>query len=82
MVLPWAGSHGAVQFMPQLFEPAVDETGILPYDLWNTREDYLSSAANYLVNRVGDHKYTWGVRSICRNIWRRMISANSSVLSE
>ncbi|MDA3902052.1 MAG: lytic murein transglycosylase [Desulfuromusa sp.] len=57
----WAGAMGQVQFMPSTFSNfAVDGNGDARIDLWNTREDYLSSAANYLVKSGWDHKYTWG----------------------
>jgi len=57
----WAGAMGQVQFMPSSFlHYGVDGNGDGRIDLWNTREDYLSSAANYLVKSGWDHKYTWG----------------------
>ena len=57
----WAGAMGQVQFMPSSFlSYAVDGNGDGRIDLWNTREDYLSSAANYLAKSGWDYKYTWG----------------------
>ncbi|MDX2479727.1 MAG: lytic murein transglycosylase [Desulfuromusa sp.] len=57
----WAGAMGQVQFMPSTFSNfAVDGNGDERIDLWSTREDYLSSAANYLVKSGWDKKYTWG----------------------
>ncbi len=57
----WAGAMGQVQFMPSTFlNFAVDGNGDGRIDLWNTREDYLSSAANYLRQSGWDDTYTWG----------------------
>jgi membrane-bound lytic murein transglycosylase B len=57
----WAGAMGQVQFMPSSFlHYGVDGNGDGRIDLWNTREDYLSSAANYLMKSGWDQKYTWG----------------------
>ncbi len=54
----WAGAMGQVQFMPSSFlNYAVDGNGDGRIDLWNTRIDYLSSAANYLVKSGWDEKY-------------------------
>ena len=57
----WAGAMGQVQFMPSTFlDFAVDGNGDGRIDLWTTREDYLSSAANYLLRSGWDQNYTWG----------------------
>lgn len=57
----WAGAMGQMQFMPSTFlHYGVDGNGDDRIDLWNTREDYLSSAANYLARSGWDHRYTWG----------------------
>ena len=57
----WAGAMGQVQFMPATFlNFAVDGDNDGRIDLWNTREDYLSSAANYLLRSGWNHNYTWG----------------------
>ena len=57
----WAGAMGQVQFMPSTFlSYAVDGNGDGRIDLWNTRVDYLSSAANYLHKSGWNKKYTWG----------------------
>lgn len=57
----WAGAMGQLQFMPSTFSNfAVDSDHDGRIDLWNTREDYLSSAANYLHRSGWDHNYTWG----------------------
>lgn len=57
----WAGAMGQVQFMPSTFlNFAVDGNHDGRIDLWKSREDYLSSAANYLLRSGWDHNYTWG----------------------
>jgi len=57
----WAGAMGQVQFMPSTFlNFAVDGNHDGRIDLWNSREDYLSSAANYLSSSGWDRKYIWG----------------------
>lgn len=57
----WAGAMGQVQFMPSTYlNFAVDGNGDGHIDLWDSREDYLSSAANYLHQSGWDHNYTWG----------------------
>ncbi len=61
MVGSWAGAMGQVQFMPSSFlRYAVDGNGDGRIDLWNSREDYLSSAANYLARAGWNGRYTWG----------------------
>lgn len=57
----WAGAMGQLQFMPSTFLGfAVDGNGDGRIDLWKTREDYLSSAANYLHKSGWQWQYRWG----------------------
>jgi len=57
----WAGAMGQVQFMPSSFlNYAVDGNNDDRIDLWQTPEDYLSSAANYLAKMGWQDKQTWG----------------------
>ncbi|SHI49216.1 membrane-bound lytic murein transglycosylase B [Malonomonas rubra DSM 5091] len=57
----WAGAMGQVQFMPSSFlRFAVDGNGDGRIDLWDTPEDYLSSAANYLAASGWQKRRTWG----------------------
>jgi len=57
----WAGAMGQVQFMPSSFlRYAVDGNGDGRIDLWQTPEDYLSSAANYLAKMGWQSNRTWG----------------------
>ena len=45
----WAGAMGQTQFIPTTYlDYAVDATGDGKRDIWNSREDALGSAANYL----------------------------------
>ncbi len=61
MVGSWAGAMGQVQFMPSSFLGyAVDGNADGRIDLWQTREDYLSSAANYLAKMGWQGNRTWG----------------------
>ena len=61
MLGSWAGAMGQVQFMPSTYlNFAVDGDDDGHIDLWNSRADYLSSAANYLLRSGWDHNYTWG----------------------
>ncbi len=49
----WAGAMGHTQFMPSAYERyAIDGSGDGKIDLWNSREDALTSAANFL-NQLG-----------------------------
>jgi len=57
----WAGAMGQVQFMPSSFNAyAVDYNNDGKKDIWNSTEDALASAANYLKNAKWDDTYTWG----------------------
>jgi membrane-bound lytic murein transglycosylase B len=57
----WAGAFGQLQFMPSTFLGfAVDGNQDGRIDLWQTREDYLSSAANYLRKSGWQYPYRWG----------------------
>ena len=57
----WAGAMGQLQFMPSTFDSfAVDGNADGRIDLWNSREDYLSSAANYLHKSGWQWRYRWG----------------------
>lgn len=57
----WAGAMGQVQFMPSSFlNFAVDGNNDGRIDLWQTPEDYLSSAANYLAKMGWQDDRTWG----------------------
>jgi membrane-bound lytic murein transglycosylase B len=61
MVGSWAGAMGQVQFMPSSFLGyAVDGNADGRIDLWQTREDYLSSAANYLAKMGWQGNRNWG----------------------
>lgn len=61
MIGSWAGAMGQVQFMPSSFlNYAVDGNADGRIDLWQTREDYLSSAANYLAKMGWQENQTWG----------------------
>ena len=62
MIGSWAGAMGQVQFMPSSFlNYAVDGNADGRIDLWQTREDYLASAANYLHKMNWQGSRTWGV---------------------
>jgi len=61
MIGSWAGAMGQTQFMPSNYlRYAVDGNGDGRVDLWNSEEDALASAANFLRNldwRAGER---WG----------------------
>ena len=62
MIGSWAGAMGQVQFMPSSFlNYAVDGDADGRIDLWQTREDYLASAANYLRKMGWQGNRTWGL---------------------
>ncbi len=64
MVGSWAGATGQLQFMPSTFYSyAVDYNGDGRIDIWNTLEDILASAANYLSRSgwVRDQPWGWEV---------------------
>lgn len=57
----WAGAMGQLQFMPSTFLGfAVDGDGDGRIDLWQTRADYLASAANYLHRSGWQWRQKWG----------------------
>lgn len=57
----WAGAMGQVQFMPSSFlRYAVDGNRDGRIDLWQTPEDYFSSAANYLHQVGWQDRQLWG----------------------
>lgn len=61
MIGSWAGAMGQVQFMPSSFlRYAVDGNNDQRIDLWQTPEDYLASAANYLAKMDWQGSRTWG----------------------
>ncbi len=57
----WAGAMGHMQFMPSAFAKyAVDGDNDGKVDIWQSEEDALTTAANYL-NQIGwQHKERWG----------------------
>ena len=61
MVGSWAGAMGQTQFMPSSFlSYAEDYNNDGKKDIWNSKEDALASAANYLSNLNWNSKQTWG----------------------
>ena len=61
MVGSWAGAMGQTQFMPSSFlSYAQDYNNDGKKDIWNSKEDALASAANYLSNLNWRNKETWG----------------------
>ncbi|WP_421952407.1 lytic murein transglycosylase [Pelagibacterium sp.] len=61
MVGSWAGAMGHTQFMPSSFMAyAVDYNGNGRRDIWNSVQDALASAANYLKSHGWRNGETWG----------------------
>ena len=61
MVGSWAGAMRQTQFMPSSFlSYAQDHNNDGKKDIWNSKEDALASAANYLSNLNWRNKETWG----------------------
>ncbi|GIU07533.1 MULTISPECIES: lytic murein transglycosylase [unclassified Shewanella] len=61
MVGSWAGAMGHTQFMPSAYAKyAVDGDGDGKADLWNSTEDALTSAANFLQNLGWKRNERWG----------------------
>ncbi len=61
MVGSWAGAMGHTQFMPSAYAKyAVDGNGDGKADLWNSTEDALTSAANFLQNLGWKRNERWG----------------------
>ena len=57
----WAGAMGQTQFIPTTYlDYAVDATGDDKRDIWNSREDALGSAANYLKVSGWRDYIVWG----------------------
>ncbi|EJW22140.1 hypothetical protein IMCC14465_05340 [alpha proteobacterium IMCC14465] len=57
----WAGAMGQTQFIPTTYlDYAVDATGDGKRDIWNSREDALGSAANYLKVSGWRDEVRWG----------------------
>lgn len=61
MVGSWAGAMGHTQFMPSAYmRYAVDGDGDGQVNLWDSEEDALTSAANFLNNLGWKAGYRWG----------------------
>ena len=61
MIGSWAGAMGQIQFMPSSFNRySVDYNGDGKYDIWNSIEDSLASAANYLNANGWKDREPWG----------------------
>lgn len=61
MIGSWAGAMGQVQFMPSSFSRySVDYNGDGKCDIWNSIEDSLASAANYLNANGWKDREPWG----------------------
>ncbi|ACA86231.1 lytic murein transglycosylase [Shewanella woodyi] len=61
MVGSWAGAMGHTQFMPSAYTAyAVDGDGDGKADLWNSRADALTSAANFLQQLGWQRNERWG----------------------
>ncbi len=57
----WAGAMGHTQFMPSAYASyAVDADGDGKADLWNSTEDALASAANFLQHLGWQRNQRWG----------------------
>ena len=63
MVGSWAGAMGQSQFMPSSFKAyAIDGDGDGKRDIWDSKADVFSSAANYLASVGWRDDQTWGRR--------------------
>ncbi|WP_133470169.1 lytic murein transglycosylase [Paraglaciecola marina] len=61
MIGSWAGAMGHTQFMPTAYlKYARDGDGDGKIDLWNSEQDALASAANFLKNLGWQAGYRWG----------------------
>ncbi len=59
----WAGAMGHFQFMPSTYNHyAVDYDGDDVPDIWNSFDDALASAENYLTKLGWKHDEPWGMR--------------------
>lgn len=57
----WAGAMGHTQFMPSVYQRfGTDGDGDGKVDLWNSVDDALTSAANYLQNLGWQRSLRWG----------------------
>jgi len=64
----WAGAMGQCQFMPSTFlQYAIDYNNDGKKDLWESKEDALASAANYLSKMGWNPKLTWGREVLAPN---------------
>lgn len=62
LISGWAGAMGHTQFMPSTFlAHATDFTGDGNIDLWESPEDALASAANYLAVSGFEYDQPWGL---------------------
>jgi|TARA_B100000315_G_C14573439_1_gene586773 membrane-bound lytic murein transglycosylase B len=61
MMGSWAGAMGQTQFMPSSFlSYAQDYNNDGKKDIWNSKDDALASAANYLAKLKWNNNETWG----------------------
>ena len=61
MVGSWAGAMGHTQFMPSAYTHyAIDGDGDGQVNLWESEEDALSSAANFLASLGWERSFRWG----------------------
>lgn len=61
MVGSWAGAMGHTQFMPSAYTHyAIDGDGDGQINLWESEEDALSSAANFLASLGWERSFRWG----------------------
>lgn len=61
MVGSWAGAMGHTQFMPSAYTHyATDGDGDGQVNLWESEEDALSSAANFLASLGWERSFRWG----------------------
>ncbi|GGW78520.1 lytic murein transglycosylase [Alteromonas halophila] len=61
MVGSWAGAMGHTQFMPSAYASyAIDGNGDGQVNLWDSEEDALTSAANFLANLGWQPGFRWG----------------------
>lgn len=61
MIGSWAGAMGHTQFMPSAYANyAIDGDGDGQVNLWDSEEDALTSAANFLASLGWDPGFRWG----------------------
>ncbi len=69
----WAGAMGQCQFMPSSFvKYAQDWDKDGKKDIWNTKVDVFSSAANYLKNTGWNVSQTWGRKVYIKNLNKKI----------